>query len=312
MAHLPFNSASGEQLIKLARFVNAAGDQHGVAVAIHQARLGVHVEQDVGDDLFQPRLAGQHPLHGAPLLLELGLGQVVQSLGLGVEPIVDLLLRGDGLVDVPRLVAQIQHHALAHRLVELVGVDVAAEHLDAFLLVRLEQRRAGEADEQRIGQQRLHGLVQFARLGAVALIDEHMNVALGLEVRRQLLDGLDERLGALVALRFAITLTPEFVHQRAYQGLLGAVQLVDQIRAAGGAVDGLIDALEHLFDLFVQFGAVGDDQHPRALAVLAYPFGQPDHDQRLAAALGVPDDAALAAADEILRGLDAKILALAA
>ena len=89
------------------------------------------------------------------------------------------------LVDVPRLVAQVQHHAVAHRLVELVGVDVAAKDFDALLLVGLQQRRAGEADEHRIGQDRLHRLVQIAGLGAVAFIHKHIDVALGLEVRWQ-------------------------------------------------------------------------------------------------------------------------------
>ena len=60
---------------------------------------------------------------------------IVQSLGLGREPLVDLRLGGDVLVNVPRFVAQIQHYAVLHRLIELVGVDVAAEDLDALLLI---------------------------------------------------------------------------------------------------------------------------------------------------------------------------------
>ena len=46
--------------------------------------------------------------------------------------------------------------------------------------------------------------------------------------------------------------------------------------------------------------------------VLANPLGQPDHGQALAAALGVPDDAALAPLHELLRGLHAEILVVAA
>ena len=88
------------------------------------------------------------------------------------------------LVNVPCLVAQIQHHALAHRLVEFVGVDVATKDFDAFLLVGFQQRRAGEADEQRIRQDGLHGLVQVAGLGAVAFVHEHIQIALGFETRR--------------------------------------------------------------------------------------------------------------------------------
>jgi hypothetical protein len=37
----------------------------------------------------------------------------------------------------------------------------------------------------------------------------------------------------------------------------------DQVGAALGAVDLLVDALEHLLDLLVELGAVGDDQNPR-------------------------------------------------
>ena len=54
-----------------------------------------------------------------------------------------------------------------------------AEGLDAGGLVGLEQRRAGEADEHRAGQQLLHGVVHLAGLGAVGLVDEDEEVALG-------------------------------------------------------------------------------------------------------------------------------------
>ena len=137
--------------------------------------------------IFSSRdLAGQHLLHRAPALLELRLGQVVQPLGLGLEPLVDLRLRGDVLVDVPRLVAQVEHHAVPHRLVELVGVDVAAEDLDALLLVGLQQRRAGEADEHRIRA----GCAFIALCSSPDWVRWHsstktIEVALGLEVRRQ-------------------------------------------------------------------------------------------------------------------------------
>ena len=55
MAHLPCKLGLGEQLVELARLVDAAGHQHGVAVAAPHAVLVFHVQQDVGDDLLQPR-----------------------------------------------------------------------------------------------------------------------------------------------------------------------------------------------------------------------------------------------------------------
>jgi hypothetical protein len=80
----------------------------------------------------------------------------------------------------------------------------------------------------------------------------------------------------------------------------------------GARVDVLAGALEDLLDRLVQLGAVGDDQHPRVRRVLAGPLREPHHDQALAAALGVPEDAALATAHGLLRGADAEVLIVAA
>ncbi len=68
----------------------------------------------------------------------------------------------------------------------------------------------------------------------------------------------------------------------------GVVALSVAIRSAPlvGAVDVFVDALEDLFDLLVEFGAVGDDQHAGVLDVLPNPLGEPDHGQALAASPG--------------------------
>ena len=181
------------------------------------SRSRVSMSSRMSATIFSSRdLAGQHLLHRAPALLELRLGQIGQALGLGLEPLVDLRLRGDALVDVARLVAQVEHHAVLHRLVELVGVDVAAKDLDALLLVGLQQRRAGEADEHGVRQDRLHRLVQLAGLGAVALVHEDVEVALGLEAGRQGLLHLLDVAGDVADL-FAVLLAAELVDQRAEQ-----------------------------------------------------------------------------------------------
>ena len=62
---------------------------------------------------------------------------------------------------------------------------------------------------------------------------------------------------------FAVPLPPNLWMSEQSSHGFGAVELVDQIRAARGAVNLLVDAEEHLLDLLVEFGAVGDDQHPR-------------------------------------------------
>ena len=222
------------------------------------------------------------------LLLQLVLLPVVQALGLGLEPRIDLVLGAQALVDVPRLIDQVEHHPVFDAFAELVGVDVAAEDLQAGLPVLLEQRRAGEADEDRIGHHRLHHAVQLAALGAVALVHKDEHLAHGRAgLRLQLLDEGVEIVHILAA---------ELVDQRAQQARLGLAELGHQVAAAAGALDGLARLGEDPLDLFVQLVAVGDDGHAGVGVVLQNPLGQQHHDDALAAALGVPDDAALALA----------------
>ena len=290
--------------------VDAVGDEQGVAVAALEAALGFHVEHDVGDDLAQAVLGARHRPHRAPALFELGFGEIGQGRGLGLEPLVDLGLGSELLVDVPGFVAQVEHDFVAHRLVVFVGMDVRPENLDAAGLVGFEQGSAGEADQRCFGQQRLHRPVQLARLGAVAFVDEDENLAFGLEVPRQVvadfLDVLIDFPGAGFLAR------AELVNQRGHQPVPGGLQRAGEVGAAAGAVDGLVNALEDFLDLLVKLLAVGDDQHPPAGDVFPDPLRQPDHQQAFAAALGVPDDAALAAGDMPAGGDRAEVLVVAA
>ena len=215
--------------------------------------------------IFSSRdLAGQHPLHGAPLLLELRLGQVVQSLGLGLEPLVDLLLRGDasGRCPAPRSANPAPRPRAPPGRTCRCGCSGRTPRCSSAC------RPSSSGVPVKPMNSALGSSAFIALCRSPDWVRWHSSTntwrsPLALKSGRQLLDGLDERLGAIVALLFAIVLAAELVHQRAEQRFLGAVQLVDQVRAAGGAVDVLIDALEHLLDLLVQFGAVGDDQHPR-------------------------------------------------
>ena len=90
------------------------------------------------------------------------------------------------------------------------------------------------------------------------------------------------------------------------------MQTGHQIGTALGTQDLLFHPTEYLLDLLIEFGTVGDDKHTAVGHIFADPLGQPDHGQALAAALGVPDDAAIPAADISLGGTDAEILVMAA
>src|SRR5450755_899136 len=189
-----------EQVVDRTCLVDARADKDGVAAPVHQPGLDLHVKQDVVDDLPRARFGADHLLHGAPAFLEFGTGQIGHAIGLGLEPLVHLGGRGQALIDVAGFVAQVEHHAVIHGLVELVGVDETAERCQAGFFVRLEQGRASEPDEHRAGEQLLHGPVHNARLRPVRLVDEDEDIALGNEA---LGDGrlkLPDELAASVAL----------------------------------------------------------------------------------------------------------------
>ena len=190
-------------------------------------------------------------------------------------------------------------------------MDVTAKNLDALLLVGFQQRRAGEADENRVRQNRLHRLMQFAGLRPVTFVHEHIQIALGHKILRQ---GLFHFFNVAfdVAHFLAVFLAAELVNQRTQQPRLRGVQSGHQIIAALRPVNLFLDPQENLFDLLIQFRPVGDDEHPRIGHILPNPLCQPDHDEAFAAALRVPDDATFTPTDEILRRPHREILIVAA
>ena len=172
-----------------------------------------------------------------------------------------------------------------HRLAEFVGVDIAAENFQAGGLILFEQRRAGKADKHRVGHHGLHRPVQLAALGAVAFIHKHENLAHRLAgLGFQFLDELFE----VVHVPSCRTYGPASRAGAAWPGRVGSSG-----RGRCWCGHGIARSYENALDLFIQFIAVGDDRDTGVRIVLQNPFGQQHHDDALAAALGVPDDAAL-------------------
>ena len=201
--------------------------------------------------------ARQDPLQGAPTLLQRRLAIGCQPLRLGLEPGVDLVRGADPLVDVARLVAQVQHHAVLHGLVEPVGLaDIGAENLERGPLVGLQQRRAGEADEHRVRQDLPHGAGQLARLRAVRLVDEDVEVAR----RRADLRTLDVRDQRGHLALFALA---ELVDQRADHAVGRVRQALPSGRNRSRAAHLVARAAEDILDLPVQLLAVGHHQDAR-------------------------------------------------
>ena len=61
-------------------------------------------------------------------------------------------------------------------------------------------------------------------------------------------------------------------------------------------------------DLVVEFVSIGDDNDSGVGVVFEGPFGEEDHGDAFAAALGVPDDAVFFVEDVGLGGFDAEVL----
>ena len=142
--------------------------------------------------------------------------------------------------------------------------------------------------------------MQLAALRPVALIHKDEDLAHGLAwLGFQVLDE-----------GFKVVHVPaaEFVDQRAQQPRRGLAKLPHQVAAARGPFDRLAHLGEDPLNLLVQLIAVGDQRHAGVGIVLQNPLGQQHHHNALAAALGVPDDAALPLAHVLLRGLDAEVL----
>src|ERR1700730_7023576 len=264
------------------------------------ARLHAEVEDDVAHHPVHAGLSAEHVLHRAPLLFQVVPLPVVESLRFGFKPGINLVLGAEGLIDVPSLINEIEHNLVFHRLTEFVGMDVAAKDLQAGLLILLEQGRAGEADKDSGGHHRLHYAMQLAALSTVTFVykDEHLSYRFAW-LRFQLLNK---------SIEVVYLLPAKLVDQRAQQARRGLAQLVDQVDAAAGALDGLACLGEDPGDLLVELVAVGDNGHAGVRIVLQNPLRQQHHHDAFAAALRVPDNAALAVAHMLLRRLDAEIL----
>ena len=209
---------------------------------------------------------------------------------------VDGGLRGQPLRHVAGLVLEVEDDAVGHALVELVGVDVGAEDVPRHQLVLAQERRAGEADEDRALQPALHLLVHVAALGAVALVHEHVEAPAAPAAVRP--SGRPASNLWISAHRRRGVAAPSFSTNSAR----------DVMRGEGDSAPITPGVLHHPLDLLVQLVAVGDDEDARLGVVLQQPLGDQHHQDALAAALGVPDDAALALGDALLRGLHAEEL----
>ena len=160
-------------------------------------------------------------------------------------------------------------------LVEITLVVLAAEGLERPLAIdRFVHRRAGEADERRVGQAGHQEVAQVAARRAVRLVNEHVDVLPQVQVRGHVAELVDHRHDD----------APVILPQQ-------PVQLRD---AAGVRHVGQADRREILEHLIFQLVAVDHQQDGRLLRLGRFEehLRRLDHRVGLAAALRVPDQPA--------------------
>ena len=300
-----------EQFIILASSQNIIRHQNGIATTVRKTGLGFKIENDVTDNFLQTGAGTIHRLHIAPNLFQPCLGSGHQSPSLGFKPGIDPILGHDFLGDIPVFIPQIQNHTVCNTFIELIAVDISAKHLNAGSLVRFQQRCAGEAHKDGIGHNGLHGQMQFAGLGAVALIHKYENIVLCTEVGGQRGLQLFNIPVIVLCCSFSAALA-ELMHQRTKQPILMGVQPGQQIGATLGTDNGFIDTLVIPLNLLIQLITIRGDQHTSGGDIGQQPLGQPDHGQGFTAALGMPDDATLAGQQALLSAHNTVILVVTA
>ena len=197
-----------------------------------------------------------------------------------------------------RLVLEVEHDLVGYRLMNLVGVDVRAEHVAGERLIRAQEGCAREPDEDGAFEPALHLLVQCAALRPVAFIHEYVEGA----VTRRRRSLQVERI--------------ELVHQRTHHPRRGVGEVAHELCAGGNphvflglAHDARV--LHDAGDLLVQLIAICHDEDARGWVMLQEPLGQQHHQDALATPLRMPDHAAFTLRDALLSGLHAAILMLA-
>ena len=108
--------------------------------------MGLHaeIEDDVAYHTVHTGFGAENVLHRSPFLFQLVLLPVVEGLGLGLKPGVDLGLGPQALVDIPSLVNQVKYDPVFNALAELVGVDIATEDLQAGLPILFKQDKGSD------------------------------------------------------------------------------------------------------------------------------------------------------------------------
>ena len=176
---VPLGAQAGERTVEVNADATAHADDHRLAVHGLEARLEVF--DDVARDQRQPLLRPDDRLQLRPLGLELLLARDLLALSCLLEAGVDLrpLRLVQRELGETAFVVDRHRRTILDRALDVVDADIVAEHGAGVGVVAFD-RRAGEADEGRIGQ----GVVHVAReavdevvLAAVRLVGDHHDVA---------------------------------------------------------------------------------------------------------------------------------------
>src|SRR5699024_7664431 len=98
---------------------------------------------------------------------------------------VDMLI---GKLQLRNAILIVERHRspVLNGLLKIIGAHVIPEHLARFLILPFNQRRAGKAQESRVGQGFTHIHGQLVVLGAMGLVGDDNNIIIGAQDRKLL------------------------------------------------------------------------------------------------------------------------------
>ncbi len=332
---VPFRPQGDESVVEMDANLAAHADDHGLTVQGGKAVFEVF--DDVGGHLLNPGRCANEFFQRGPAAQLAGLAGVVLIV---LGQLVDVIIKPGGVLlrefelRQARLVIDGHRGAVLDRLLDVVDVDVVAEH-GAGVAVLQRHGGAGEGDEGGVGQRVAQVLgVAVAHAGGRGRCDQGrggpnragilraqrrgrgLAVATGGIVLSGQLGGKavlaavgfvadDDDVAALGQHREAVFVLArcELLDGGEDDAAAGAVaQQLAQLGAGGGLHRGFVQQLggagEHAEQLVVQVVAVGDHQD-RGVLELRVPdehAGQAGHLDALASPLGVPHHPALARA----------------
>ena len=166
-------------------FINTVSHKHSRTTILFESWFQTHIEDDVGSNFLQTLLGTIQFIDGRPTLFQLKFSTFSQSVRFVFKPQINLILAGQILINIPCFITKVKNYAIFDTFIEFIGMNVCTEGFQACLLVCFQKRSTCKTNQDRIRHQHFYGLMQFAGVGTMTLIDKCYDISLCNEVLRK-------------------------------------------------------------------------------------------------------------------------------